>query len=334
MGSIPGFNFDLESRVVQQIAPPSSSERFEGVAFSPSGDIIATATSDTNAVLLFRRAKDGRFEATPHQTIGRSRPLDYPHDVSFAACDGSELLAIAQRSGSIVIYAKRGSEEFYGTEPVFEIRGSQSKLAHSDGVAFVPPHNEYLAACNLTTATISFFRRNSPTTSFETTPEFELRHRSIFQPDGLAFSSCGTWLAIANHGNGSVSIFQRRSARKLAHTWALLTVIKDPQFRYPHSVAFLPRTAHLVVTNAGANYFGVYKPQDLLGNHRSYHLVSQVTVDDDDSFKAINATNKMEGGPKGVATHGNTLAVCSPQIGIKIYSFRESSSSVLVDSRS
>jgi hypothetical protein len=31
----------------------------------------------------------------------------------------------------------------------------------------------------------------------------------------------------------------------------------------------------------------------------------------------------MEGGPKGVAIHQNNLAVCSPQIGVKIYSFRE-----------
>ena len=43
----------------------------------------------------------------------------------------------------------------------------------------------------------------------------------------------------------------------------------------------------------------------------------------DDIFKEVNARNKMEGGPKGVAIHKNSLAVCSPEYGVKIYSFHE-----------
>jgi hypothetical protein len=46
-------------------------------------------------------------------------------------------------------------------------------------------------------------------------------------------------------------------------------------------------------------------------------------VNDEDAFREVNAGNKMEGGPKGIATHGNTIAVSSPEIGIKLYSFRE-----------
>ena len=45
--------------------------------------------------------------------------------------------------------------------------------------------------------------------AFEETPEFELKLPSGFDPDGLAFSRCGSWLATANHGKHSVSIFQR-----------------------------------------------------------------------------------------------------------------------------
>jgi len=51
--------------------------------------------------------------------------------------------------------------------------------------------------------------------------------------------------------------------------------------------------------------------------------VSQVIAHDDATFKEVNTADKTEGGPKGVAINGATLAVCSPQIGIKIYSFRE-----------
>ncbi len=51
--------------------------------------------------------------------------------------------------------------------------------------------------------------------------------------------------------------------------------------------------------------------------------MAQVIVHDDETFQKVNLANKMEGGPKGVAVHANNLAVCSPQIGVKIYSFRE-----------
>lgn len=40
-------------------------------------------------------------------------------------------------------------------------------------------------------------------------------------------------------------------------------------------------------------------------------------------FMEINSKSKMEGGPKGVAIENHTVAVCSPEFGIKIFSFRE-----------
>jgi hypothetical protein len=327
MTMAPGFRFEIDRESVQQIVPTMPSERFEGIDFSRSGGIIAIATSETNSVLLFQRKPDGRFEDAPFRTIGR---LDYPHDVSFSKSeDFDELLAVAQRTGAIAIYEKNGFGGSYGSDPVFEISGPQSKLAFSDGVAFVPPYDDYLAACNLERGTILFFRRisRSPVV-FKETPELELKHPSVFDPDGLAFSTCGRWLAIANHGKQSVTIFQRRnrilSAGKLIYGPEPITVIQDRQFRYPHSVAFTPRTNHLIVTNAGANCFNVYEPrQHYFGMQWSQSPVAQVVANDDRFFKATNTANKMEGGPKGVAIHQNNLAVCSPEIGVKIYSFRE-----------
>ena len=80
----------------------------------------------------------------------------------------------------------------------------------------------------------------------------------------------------------------------------------------------------MIVTNAGANYFCAYAPKRRwFWTQWSQVPESQVVVHDDDSFQEVNMANKMEGGPKGVATNKNTLAVCSPQIGVKIYSFHE-----------
>ena len=330
MTTLAKFEIDSSPAAVQRIIPQSRSERFEGVDFSPSGDTLAIATSETNHVLLFRRKADGRFEETPYQTIGETPAgLKYPHDVAFSTSESAGLLAVAQRGGTISIYAKNGSAEGYAATPAFEISGPRSGLAFSDGVAFVPPDDAYIAACNLELATISFFRRLSVSPPrFETGPEFVLRHRSIFHPDGLGFSRCGTWLAIANHGKQTVSIFRRRKSilgnGKLRYGPWPVTVIADPRLHYPHSVAFTPRTNHLIVTNAGANYFNAYAPrQGLFGTRWSPVPVSQVIAHDDAVFREVNTADKTEGGPKGVAVHGTTLAVCSPQIGIKIYSFRE-----------
>jgi DNA-binding beta-propeller fold protein YncE len=329
ISSDPRFEIDVDPKAVQRLVPPSKAERFEGIDFSPSGNTIAIATSDTNAVLLFRRKADGRFQDAPYQRIGGSSGLNYPHDVSFSRCGDSEFLAVAQRAGAIAIYEKNGADDNYSPEPVFEISGPKSKLAFSDGVAFVPPNNEYLAACNLQLATISFFRKASHSPiGFEGSPEYELRHPSIYNPDGLGFSRCGKWLAIANHGSQTVSVFQRRnklmSGGQLSYGPEPVIVIEDRQFRYPHSVAFTPRTNHLIVTNAGANYFSVYEARrHYFGMQWSQSPVTQVIVHEDEAFREVNTANKMEGGPKGVAIHANTLAVCSSQIGVKIYSFRE-----------
>ena len=68
-----------------QHLPPDHAQRFEGIAFSASGNIIGAASSITNAVFLYRRNADGRFEDTRCLHNQRTRQkLIYPHDVAFA----------------------------------------------------------------------------------------------------------------------------------------------------------------------------------------------------------------------------------------------------------
>jgi DNA-binding beta-propeller fold protein YncE len=312
---------------VQSLAPPKL-QRFEGIAFSPSGNIIGIATSDTNTIFLFRRKPDGLFEDKPYSSIdGPGSRLDYPHDLSFAQSNNTELLAVAQRGGSISIYKKNKTADHYGTHPVFEICGRRTRLNYSDGVAFVPPDNDSLAACNLKSNRITFYRKISRAPiGFKLRPVFELK-RGLFGPDGLGFSPCGRWLAVANHGNHTVSIYQRRKSifsSRIKYGPEPVTIIEDPGLRHPHSVAFTPKTNHLVVTNAGANYFSVYQPEGNGTEVRwSQSPVLQKIIGPDHIFREVNARNKMEGGPKGIAIHENSVAICSPEHGVKIYSLRE-----------
>jgi hypothetical protein len=324
------FEIDAGGDPIQILTPPNEFQRFEGVAFSSSGNVLSVAAIGHSSVLLYRRNADGVFEDTPYWGIGEpDSGLRYPHDVAFSRWKDTELLALAQRGKGISIYEKNRANEDYGVEPVFQICGRETRLDYTDGVTFVPPHNEYIAACNLVLGSITFYRRVSDSPiRFELTPVLELNHPSITHPDGLAFSSCGRWLATANHGNNTVSIFQGRKrnvpGEKLEYGPAPVTIITDPGLRCPHSVAFTPETNHLVVTNAGARHFCVYEPSThRYGLQWSQSPVLQIAASPDHIFREVNEKNKQEGGPKGVAIHTSNLAVCSPVFGVKIYSFRE-----------
>jgi DNA-binding beta-propeller fold protein YncE len=321
---VPSGGAGFRVELVQTLAL-SPEQRAEGVAIAPSGRTIAIATADKDTVLLYgREADDGLFGTEPCGILsGPDSRLQYPHDLTFAPSPGGELLAVAQRRGAIAIFQRNAVTGAFGPEPAFEITGAGSRLDFSDGVAFVPPGNDHLAACNLRTATISFYRKraDSPLT-FEQHPCFEV-FQGLAEPDGLAFSPSGRWLAVANHGNHSVSVFERRnragSPDRFRFGPAPTAVVTDASFRYPHSLAFT-ESDHLVVTNAGANFFSVFAPVDADGATRWSLLPDgQQVVGSESGFREINAANKMEGGPKGVAIQGDTLAVCSPQHGVLVY---------------
>ncbi len=315
---------------VQRLAPSDNLQKYEGVAFSSSGNILAVAAAGVNAILLFRRNGGGRFEDAPYLTIsGPSSDLNFPHDVAFARSGDREWLAAVQRDGAISFWEKDRTSDNYGPDPSFEIRGPQTELNFSDGVAFVPPNDDLVAACNYTTDSVTFFRRTSLSPlKFGLAPEFVLKGPDVAGPDGIAFSQCGAWLAVANHRTNSVSIFRRRNRTSsrvgVKYDPKPVTIISDPTLRYPHSVAFSRATNHLVVTNAGANYFNVYAPElSFLKQRWCTSVVMKIPFSPSCLFHDVNAQNEMEGGSKGVAIHQNTLAVCSPEIGVKIYYFRE-----------
>ncbi len=325
-GREAGFAIVGDGDAVQTIVPESDIPRYEGIAFSTTGDRIAIATSEGNAVLLYRRDAKGRFEDAPCARFENpGARLDYPHDAAFARLGDRELMAVANRSGTVCIWDKRADDADFPRDPAFEIGGPEADLDYSDGVAFVPPRNDRLAVCNLFGRSITFFRLASHAPlAFRLTPEFTLKHESLCQPDGLAFSPCGRWLATANHGDNSVSIYQRRnrllSGNRLRYGPKPVAVLRDPSLLFPHSVAFVPRTNSLVVTNAGANYINVYAKRPGRFRHEwASEPVARHIVGDEDVFREINASNKMEGGPKGVAVHGDRLAICSPEFGVKIY---------------
>ena len=320
------LHLDLDRLPFQHIPSPSIEEGYEGVAFSSTGDLIAAAAAEANAVLLFRRKSGGRFEDAPCCMLN---DLGYPHDVSFGKLGDREVLAIAQRISGISFYLVGAAAGQVKLEPMFEIGGSDSGIEHPDAVAFVPPDSAHVAACNLYAGTVCFYRRTSlRPVRYDSRPDFVLKHNSIFHPDGLAFSSSGRWLALANHGDASVAIFRRNRqpgfSGMLTYGPDPVSVIRDESLRYPHSLAFTPKTSQLIVSNAGASHVSIFAPQSTYWPSRwSSQAVAHGLIAEDEGFVDTNSENPMEGGPKGVATFQNQLAICGRQLGIKLYRFRE-----------
>ncbi len=315
--------FKISQNAIQVLKPSNREVRFEGIAYSPSGNTLAVAASDRDTILFYRRQSDGRFEDQPYSFLSFDAGIKYPHDLSFTECDGYDLLAVAQRWSALTVFRRRHDADYFEREPVFEINGRKSRLNYSDGAAFVPPNSSHIAACNLRSNTVSFYEWTpGPSPTFKREPVFELKHESISSPDGLAFSSCGRWLAVANHGDQTVAIFERSAPGLPEYSAPPVVILSDESLQYPHSLCFIPDSDHLVVTNAGANYLSVYEPQNDVDKRtwNSSPVVKKV-IGPDSFFKEINATNKMEGGPKGIACHDKNLAVCSPSHGVQIFSF-------------
>jgi hypothetical protein len=238
------------------------------------------------------------------------------------------LLAVAQRPGIVSVYETVGASDTYRAEPSCTIFGPQSQLSYTDGVAFVPPDDLYLAACNGHNGTITFHRRLSHhPLRYKTKPDFVLKSDTLVLPDGFGFSSCGQWLVSANHTSHCFSVFRRQKrlfSRKIKFDSKSVNVMSAPDLRHPHSAVFTPGAGHIIGTLAGSNFFVVYASRtDQSDAAWTNEPVARITTNDPDVFRLVNSENAMEGGPKGVFADKNRIVVCNPEFGIKIFAYRE-----------
>lgn len=305
--------------LAQQLVLPGREQRMEGLAWSACGRWLAVATSDTDHVHCYHRASVyAPFPASPACSLAGDA-LRYPHDVAFSPHPQRPLLAVAQRTDSLLLYRLEGNR--FGPRPAAIIGGDQALLHYSDALAFLPPLSEQVAVANLRQDTVTFYRVRDTDDGVEAVnvPTAVFHHPLIREPDGIAFTADGRFMALANHGDHSVVLFRREpGAAAGAFDAEPAMVIRDPYLLYPHSVAFTAGD-HLLVTNAGSNHVGLYRrqPGDR-GARWSRRADARYPVTSADVFARANCDNKMEGGPKGVATWRDCVAVCSPQVGTKI----------------
>ncbi|HEY9278173.1 MAG TPA: hypothetical protein VIO87_08225 [Methylotenera sp.] len=129
-------------------------------------------------------------------------------------------------------------------------------------------------------------------------------------PDGIALSPDKRWIAVSNHINHSVYIYENvKSLGPASEPCAVL-----PGITYPHGISFTACGHFLFVTAAGDPFiYGYYNPSREW--HGEYQPFTKFKSVDDETF-ARGHYNEQEGGSKGLdfAYQSGILAMtCSEQ---------------------
>jgi DNA-binding beta-propeller fold protein YncE len=138
-------------------------------------------------------------------------------------------------------------------------------------------------------------------------------------PDGIAFNTAGSWIAISNHHHNNVLLYKIGSG---------LDINSEPAgvlhgVNFPHGVLFTPDDRFILVADAGAPYVGLYSKEsgaDWSGDRDPHSLIR---VMDDSIFRRTQNNNPEEGGPKGLALdkNANLLVTTSEAQSLAFFNF-------------
>ena len=211
------------------------------VAFSPSGELLATANSTDGTVSVFSVAADGALTAVGTPVLTHAR---LPVSVEFSP-SGALLATANSGAGSVSVFsvAADGALTSVGTTSTGLGSGPTS-------VAF-SPSGGLLATANKNFNTVSVF---SVSAGGALTQVAGSPFATGVGPASVAFSPSGELLATANSTDGTVSVFSVAAD-------GALTAVGTPVLthaRLPVSVEFSPSGALLATANSGAGSVSVF----------------------------------------------------------------------------
>jgi len=294
----------------------SGISRPEGIAFSPSGKLLAVANATGNRITFYKINENGMsFYNKPFFTLeGASSHLSYPHDVCFSL-DGSHVAVTNSLSNAITIYKK--NDFCYDLKPITTIQGEQSELLHPNSVRYAPQGN-FIAVANLLKNTISFYRYHGDVYEQEPYQVIESVNHILDRPDGLSFTTDGELLAVTSHDGNAVAIYQQVPNSEGLYSQEPVEIIQGEgsNLLYPHSVSFHPTNKYLAVSSAGGkktlNIF-----QKVSDEFPRYSHFPAYTVEVYNPMSIhLQSKQPHEGGVKGIAfsNDGTFLGICASDI--------------------
>jgi DNA-binding beta-propeller fold protein YncE len=285
--------------------------RTEDVRFSPSGRRLALAGfySDRVLVLSTRIVPAGetyRVVCDGHVML-TSPALRHPHGLAFL---DDETLLVASRYGGVAVFALpppvAGSTELR-LAPIRIFRGTRLGLRFNPGSLDVMQEEvgriRVLVCSNYSDSVTSHLVASDD--GFDARYDGVLLKRGLSTPDGISVSPDQKWIAVSNHDDGSVRIFEwGPGLGPRSEPAGLLRGVAEP-----HGLRFTPDGRYLIVADASGPWVHVFASED--GDWRGTRDATRPvrTLDEETFERGLAAPN--DGGPKGITLDGEARVVAT-----------------------
>lgn len=286
--------------------------RTEDVRFSPSSRRLALAGfySDRVLVLSTRIVPAGEtYRVICDGPVMLTSPaFRHPHGLAFL---DDETLLVASRYGGVAVFAlpppAAGSAELR-LDPIRTLRGTRLGLRFNPGSVDVIQGEEagrtrVLVCSNYSDSVTS--HSLSADDGFDARYDGVLLKRGLSTPDGISVSSDQKWIAVSNHDDGTVRIFERGPGLgPRSEPAGLLRGLAEP-----HGLRFTPDGRHLIVADASGPWLHVFASED--GDWRGPRDATRPvrTLDEETFQRGLAAPN--DGGPKGITLDGEARVVAT-----------------------
>jgi hypothetical protein len=297
---------DLEHVIAPAVDPDvaralAAIGRTEDLRFSPDGRRIAIAGfAERTVVLVDVTVTDGPAVAVAGVVVATT-DLRQPHGLDWV---DTATLVVGDRDGGLALLPVPPGGPGVRTATVGTVPlAARPELLSGPGSVTVAPETSELLVCNNWANTITRHRLDAGGAVAE--EEVWLR-RNLDLPDGVAVSGDGRWVAVSNHNEQVVLVYDR-SEDVGPDARDPVGVLRGS--RYPHGLRFTADGRHLLVADAGTPFVHVHRA-GADGWSVAGYPVAAIRVLDDDTFAAGHG-RPDEGGPKGldVDPSGRVLAV-------------------------
>ena len=316
------FSETMHSRLEYEASPEihqalAGLGRTEDIGFSPSNRRLALAGFEKDRIVVLGirivPAGDTHKVVIEDYLAFSSKSIRSPHGVSFI---DEDTLIVANRQGGVCVFrlvpANTGEKEL-DLKPLRKIRRSLFRMRFSPGSVdlYQTDADGYrvLVGNNFSNVVISYSLE--PGKGFRVGYEGVLLRRGLEVPDGISISSDRKWIAVSNHLDGTVRLYENIPGlnRRSDGIGILRGMVA------PHGLRFTADGRHLLVADGFVPYVHVFESAD--GDWGiTRDPISSARVLDEDTFQR-GKYSPREGGPKGIDIDGDSrllATTCEQQV--------------------
>jgi hypothetical protein len=287
--------------------------RTEDVRFAPGDRRLAVVGFAFSRILLLDVDLPSDATGTPIRVLGHialtSRGIRRPHGIGFL---DEQTLAVANREGAVTVFELPGVGELHGElrrSARRRIRGNLLRRPFTPGSIDLyedAPGRQRLLVCNNYSHVITEY-------SLEPGRNFRVSYRGVLLklglnvPDGISISPDRRWIAVSNHGDGSVRLYENRTGlNRRSEPNAFLHGMG-----FPHGLRFTGDGKRLLVADAASPHLHIFERLSGRWDTDSRPTTS-VRVMDQDVFERGRAI-APSAGPKGIDGGSRIVAMTSTE---------------------